>query len=72
MVCEVDDNGIGIAPEDLGKLFEPFVQLEAGREKRGTGLGLGICKALVEAHGGTIGVSSTLGRGSRFWFTLPI
>ncbi|HEY9898715.1 MAG TPA: ATP-binding protein [Pantanalinema sp.] len=72
VVCEVADTGIGIGPEDHDRLFEPFVQLKAGQEKRGTGLGLGICKALVEAHGGTIGVESTLGSGSRFWFALPL
>lgn len=71
--CEVEDTGEGIAQEDLPKLFKRFSQLRAGISKgKGTGLGLAISKALVEAHGGTIGVSSQLGRGSTFWFTLPL
>jgi two-component system phosphate regulon sensor histidine kinase PhoR len=70
--CEVADTGEGIAPDDLPRLFERFSRLESGRKKKGsTGLGLSICKAIVEAHGGTIGVESQLGKGSTFWFTLP-
>jgi PAS domain S-box-containing protein len=73
LLCEIVDSGIGIAPEDLPRLFQPFAQLEAGmRRKTGTGLGLSISKALVEAHGGTVGVRSRLGEGSVFWFTLPV
>ncbi|HEY9899009.1 MAG TPA: PAS domain-containing sensor histidine kinase [Pantanalinema sp.] len=73
VLCEVEDSGIGIAPEDVPRLFQPFAQLEAGaRRQTGTGLGLSISKALVEAHGGTVGVRSQLGRGSVFWFTLPV
>lgn len=72
VLCEVSDTGIGIAPEDLPKLFQRFSQLEAGaRKKSGTGLGLSISKAQVEAHGGRIGVRSELGKGSTFWFRLP-
>jgi PAS domain S-box-containing protein len=72
VICEVADTGIGIAPEDVPKLFKRFSQLEAGsRMKAGTGLGLSISKAQVEAHGGEIGVHSALGRGSTFWFRLP-
>lgn len=70
---EVADTGVGIAPGDLDKLFHPFTQLDTGlRRKAGTGLGLSISKSLVEAHGGEIGVSSELGKGSVFWFTLPV
>jgi signal transduction histidine kinase len=69
--CEVEDTGLGIAPEDFDKLFHRFSQLQAGNAKGGTGLGLSISKAIVEAHGGCIGVESELGRGSLFWFTLP-
>jgi PAS domain S-box-containing protein len=70
--CEVSDTGIGIAPEDQPRLFRRFSQLESGiRSGGGTGLGLSISKAIVEAHGGHIGVESQPGAGSTFWFTLP-
>ena len=70
--CEIADEGPGIAPADVSRLFQRFSQLEGGvRQGKGTGLGLSICKALVEAHGGAIGVESQVGRGSVFWFTLP-
>ncbi|MNT64702.1 Alkaline phosphatase synthesis sensor protein PhoR [compost metagenome] len=71
--CEVEDTGEGIADDELPKLFKRFSQLKAGIAKgKGTGLGLAISKALVEAHGGTIGIRSQLGAGSTFWFTLPL
>ncbi|MBO9541654.1 hypothetical protein J7643_13785 [bacterium] len=70
--CEVVDQGPGIAPEDVPKLFQRFSQLESGKQKGGTGLGLSIAKSIVEAHGGTIGVQSKVGEGSTFWFTLPL
>ncbi|HEY9720548.1 MAG TPA: ATP-binding protein [Oscillatoriaceae cyanobacterium] len=72
--CEVEDTGVGIAKEDLSKLFKRFGQLDtsATRTSKGTGLGLAIAKALVEAHGGEIGVESVPGAGSTFWFTLPV
>ena len=70
----VTDTGLGIKPEDIGKLFQPFRQLDSGltRQHEGTGLGLAICKRLVERLGGTIGVISQWGAGSTFWFTLPV
>lgn len=71
--CEIQDQGEGIAPEDQGFLFQRFRQLESGvRKGKGAGLGLSISKALVEAHGGEIGVISARGQGSTFWFTLPL
>jgi PAS domain S-box-containing protein len=74
LVTQVMDTGRGIADSDIPRLFQRFEQLDmsATREAGGTGLGLTICKALVEAHGGAIGVLSERGRGSTFWFTLPM
>lgn len=69
----VDDNGRGIPPDMLGLVFERFKQVSADdhKVKKGSGLGLAISKAIVEAHGGTIGVDSTVGVGSSFWFRIP-
>ena len=68
----VSDTGIGIAPHDQARLFQEFVQLDAGpsRHYEGTGLGLALSMRLVELHGGRMGVRSELGKGSTFWFTL--
>lgn len=70
----VEDTGIGIAPEDMKKLFQPFQQFETVLFKKhpGTGLGLAICKRIVELHGGRIWVESEVGKGSRFIFTIPV
>ena len=70
---EVEDTGIGIAPEDIARLFVEFRQLDAGAAKQhsGTGLGLALTKKLVETQGGTIGVRSTPGRGSVFHAVFP-
>ena len=73
LLLEVEDTGVGIAPADLGRLFIEFQQLEAGTAKRhqGTGLGLALSRRLVEAQGGTVGVTSTVGTGSTFHAILP-
>jgi signal transduction histidine kinase/DNA-binding response OmpR family regulator len=70
----VRDHGEGIAPQDLPKLFRKFSQVDssATRKAGGTGLGLVICKGIVEQHGGKIWVESTPGQGSTFYFTLPL
>ena len=70
---EVADTGIGIAPQDISRLFTAFEQLDSGTRKRhaGTGLGLALVKRLVEAQGGTVGVTSALGAGATFFAVLP-
>ncbi len=69
---EVCDQGPGISEKDLHKLFEKFQQLESPdrRLRGGTGLGLSVCKAIIEAHGGHVGVTSREGHGSTFWIEL--
>ncbi len=69
--CEVRDSGVGIDPADHPKLFRRFSQLAEGLNRGGTGLGLALCKTIIETHGGRIGVESRPGEGCRFWFTLP-
>ncbi len=70
----VVDTGIGIAADQLAQLFQPFRQIDSGldREYEGTGLGLAICHKLAGLMGGHIDVSSTLGEGSRFTFSIPL
>jgi CheY-like chemotaxis protein len=67
------DNGIGIQPEDLARLFQPFVQLDSGlaREATGTGLGLALVAQMARLHGGSVNAFSEPGQGSRFSIVLP-
>jgi PAS domain S-box-containing protein len=69
---EVEDSGIGLSDEDKKKMFQPFSQADASTHRRfgGTGLGLSICKRLIDHWDGRIGVQSTLGVGSTFWFEI--
>lgn len=73
VLIEVFDTGIGIAQEDIGKLFDEFyrVENEINQNVKGTGLGLALVKKIVEAHKGKIGVASELNKGTTFHFTLP-
>ena len=73
-MVSVSDTGPGLSEGDQEKIFEEFHQVNGSstRAKGGTGLGLSIAKRIVEMHGGRIGVESTLGKGSTFWFTIPV
>ena len=73
LLFAVRDTGIGLAPEQAARLFQPFTQADASVTRRygGTGLGLTICKKLVDLMGGKIGVRSEAERGSVFWFSIP-
>ena len=70
---EASDTGEGIAPEDRDRIFEAFTQSDTGiREGSGTGLGLSISKRLIDLMGGTLDLDSEVGKGSRFYFTIPL
>ena len=73
-MCYVSDQGVGIAPEEQEAIFRRFYRVDTrlARETQGSGLGLFLTHAIVEAHGGRIWVESKLGQGSRFVFTLPL
>ncbi len=70
--CYVEDNGIGIAEHECEAMFERYVQGSRGRRALGVGLGLHLCRQIVQAHRGKIGVISALDQGAKFWFTLLI
>jgi signal transduction histidine kinase len=73
VVIEVEDHGPGIAPEHVTQMFQRFYRVpDTQRAVRGTGLGLYICRKIVESHGGQIGVDSRPGQGTRFFFSLPL
>ena len=67
----VTDTGTGIAADDLNRVFEPFYRVPGQEKPTGIGLGLAIVKEIIKTHGGSVGVDSTPGKGSTFWFTLP-
>lgn len=74
LLFEVSDDGIGIAPEKVEAIFDPFTQEDVSTTRRfgGTGLGLTICRRLLDLMDGVISVESRLGEGSRFWLTVPL
>jgi signal transduction histidine kinase len=73
-LVSVSDTGPGLSEVDKQRIFEEFHQADSSRtrKKGGTGLGLSIAKRIVEMHGGRIWVESDLGKGSTFWFTIPV
>ena len=72
----VRDEGPGLTPEEQVQVWDRFYQVEGIKRQRGSsvglGLGLNICRAIIEQHQGEVGVESTKGKGSTFWFTLPL
>ena len=71
-LISIRDNGIGIASEHHERIFEVFKRLHTDRHRPGAGVGLAICRRIIERHGGKLCVDSQLGEGATFWFTLPL
>ncbi|MEO8341673.1 MAG: ATP-binding protein, partial [Nitrospirota bacterium] len=71
-VISIRDNGIGFDPKDASAIFQPFKRLHTAEEYPGTGVGLAICRRIVQAQGGRIWAESVLGEGTTFFFTLPV
>jgi two-component system phosphate regulon sensor histidine kinase PhoR len=69
----IEDSGMGIPQRDIPRIFERFYRVDKARSRElgGTGLGLSIVKHIIELHGGSVGIESTEGLGSKFWFILP-
>jgi signal transduction histidine kinase len=68
----VEDQGHGIPPEDLSRIFDRFYRVKPGSPEAGVGLGLAIARGIVQAHGGRVGAKSQVGQGTTVWFTLPV
>jgi signal transduction histidine kinase len=68
---KISDTGIGIAPEEIGRIFERFYRSEKSRSTQGNGLGLSLARTIIQAHGGNITVQSKPNEGSTFTITLP-
>jgi signal transduction histidine kinase len=70
--CSVQDNGVGMTPDECDSLFDRYTRGTRARRSTGIGLGLYLCRQIITAHGGQIGAISAPGQGATFWFTLPL